>query len=89
MLENIKLTKIGYEKKEGTKTVWEEIEREEKTIDEKYYNNIVDAKQFFKNLGGTERHTKGYTSKGYKVIEIVSTSPDRQLKSIYQFDFDK
>jgi len=89
MLDNIKLTKIGYQKKEGTKTVWEEIEKEEKTIDEQYYNNIVDAKHFFQNLSGTERHTKGYTSQGYKVIEIVSTSPDKQQKSIYQFDFDR
>ena len=77
-----------FEKKEGTKTVWVEIESTEKEIDEQYYKNIVAAAPFFRRLGGTETQQKGYTSKGYLVTNCISTSPDKQKRTVYSFDFD-
>lgn len=87
MLENIKMTKISYIKKENTKTVWQEIKEEKSNISEKHYNNIIESKRFFQNLGGYERHNKSYTCRGYRVTEIISISPDKKQKSIYQFEF--
>ena len=70
-------------KKVGSK--WVEANKEEKEITEEYYNNIVNAKNFMKNLGGYERHEKSYTYIGYIVIRINSISPDRKNKSLYEF----
>jgi hypothetical protein len=87
MLENIKMIKTSYVKKEGTKTVWQEVKEENKLISEEQYNNIIEAKRFFQNLGGYEKHNKSYTCKGYKITEIISISPNKQKKSIYRFEF--
>lgn len=54
---------------------------------ETQYKNCVNAKQFFKNLGGKESHAKGYTSYGYVVTEIKSTSPDLQNQTVRKFSF--
>lgn len=84
MTNNVKITmiKTGY-KKEGTK--WTETEREEKQIDEEFYNNVVSAKKFMRNLGGTETHKKSYTSQGNIVTHINSISPSKMEKSVYEF----
>jgi hypothetical protein len=83
----ITMTKDSQTKKRGTKTSFITNETETKVIDAKQYKNIVDAKSFFKNLGGSETHTKSYTCNGYCVTKIISTSPDKQMRSIYNFDF--
>ena len=70
-------------KKVGSK--WVETDKEEKEITEEYYNNIVNAKNFMKNLGGYERHEKSYTYIGYIVTRINSISPDKKDKSLYEF----
>ena len=77
-----KMVKISYNKK-GSK--WIEIEREEKIINKEFANNIVNAKKFFTNLGGYERHEKSYTTYGYVITRVNSISPDRQQKSTYNF----
>ena len=51
MLENIKMTKTSYIKKENTKTVWQATKEENDLISENKYNNIIEAKRFFQNLG--------------------------------------
>ena len=70
-------------KKVGCK--WVEVNKEEKELTEEYYNYIVGAKNFMKNLGGYERHEKNYTYIGYIVTRINSISPDRKNKSLYEF----
>ena len=77
-----KMIKISYNKK-GSK--WVETEREEETITKRHANNIVNAKKFFTNLGGYERHEKSYTTYGYVITTVNSISPDRQQKSVYEF----
>ena len=62
-------------KKVGSK--WVEVNKEEKEITEECYNNIVNAKNFMKNLGGYEKHEKNYTYIGYIVTRINSISQDR------------
>ena len=69
--------------KKGNK--WVVIEQEEKEINEKYYENIINARHFFENLGGKEIHCKSYTYIGYIVTTIHSISPDRKSKSVYEF----
>lgn len=70
-------------KKVGNK--WVEVNKEEKEITQENYNNIVNAKDFMKNLGGYERHEKNYTYIGYIVTRINSISPDKKDKSLYEF----
>lgn len=64
------------------------VSSETKTITEEQYNNIVcdDTIRFFRRLGGVETVTRGYTSKGYNVIELASTSPCKQIKRVRSFD---
>ena len=76
------MIKISYNKK-GNK--WVETEREEETITKRHANNIVNAKKFFTNLRGYERHEKSYTMYGYVITRVNSISPDRQQKSVYEF----
>lgn len=85
MLTKIKTTITRYEK-QGKK--WVETEKEQHFDNEQYVRNVIDARKFFANLGGYERHDKGYTRYGYRVIRVTSISPDRELKSVYEFDFD-
>jgi hypothetical protein len=82
-----KLTVIRSELKKGTKTVFVEIEREEKLIDRQYYDNIIDAAGFMRRLGGSEHHEKSYTQKGLVVTRVTSKSPDRHNKTVFSFDF--
>lgn len=76
-------------KKEGTKTVWLEQSREEHFITESTYHNCVsdDTIRFFRTLGGSETVTREYTKWRYTVTKIVSTSPDKQNKTVREFEF--
>ena len=76
------MTKTEF-KKVGSK--WAETNKEEREITQEYYNNVVNAKNFTKNLGGYERHEKNYTEIGYIVTRISSISPDKKDKSLYEF----
>jgi hypothetical protein len=76
-------------KKEGTKSVFIAEETSEKTIDEKHYRNATEegAIKFFRRLGGTETVTREYTCYGYKVVKIVSTSPNKEKRTIREYEF--
>lgn len=78
----IQLTETRIEN--GTKTV------ENKTIDFKQYNNIVDPNtlKWFRRLGGSETARRNYTNQGYLVTKLISTSPDKSIKVIREFNFD-
>lgn len=86
----ITMKEIRKEKKEGTKTVYNTIEKITKNITQKQYENIIsnDTKNFFKSLGGTERSYKNYTCKGYITTKIISTSPDKKHKTERLFNFE-
>ena len=78
----IQLTETRIEN--GKKTI------EVKTIDKEQYNNITDVQtlKWFRRLGGSERARKNYTSKGYLITKLISTSPDKSTKVIRHFNFD-
>ena len=87
-MKDIQVTITRQEKKEGTKTVWIDTETETKTVDKQFHINTVESAPFMRRLGGSETLTRSYTSQGYNVTRIVSTSPDKAKRSIYSFDFD-
>jgi hypothetical protein len=83
----IKMETIKQEKKQGTKTVWETKQTENENITEQQYKNIIEAAPFFRRLGGSESMQKAYTCKGYTVVRNISTSPDKQNRTIRSFEF--
>ena len=86
----ITMNTINQVKKEGTKTVWETIEENTSIINEEHYNNCTcdDTLRFFRRLGGSETLTRSYTKCGYLVTKLVSTSPDKQKRTIREFSFE-
>lgn len=86
---NIHCIKDSYRKKPGTSTVWELTESETLDMDEQAYTNCVEAAPFFRRLGGSEYLERGYTSHGYRVVKIISTSPGKTEKHIRRFSFTR
>jgi hypothetical protein len=86
IMENIRITQTtsNYAKR-GNK--WVEMASYKTIVDENTYDNVVNSKSFFANLGAHERYTKSYTCKGYIVTRINSISPNRQNKTVYNFEF--
>jgi hypothetical protein len=83
----ISLTTTRYERKQGTKTAYKVTEQTTELVDERVYNNVVTSASFFRRLGGSVTQQKGYTCAGYRVVKDISTSPDRENKTIREFDF--
>ena len=83
----IQMVKTNY-KKDGKKFVVDTVENS--TITEKQYNNIVGVEtlKMFRRWGGTETVQRNYTNRGYKVVKLISTSPDKTLKTIREFNHD-
>lgn len=48
-----------------------------------------DTLRFFRYLGGSEYAVRSYTRVGYIVTRLISTSPDRQVRTIRKFDISK
>lgn len=85
----IELTEVRLEKNPNTKTTFDVVNESSKVITEQNYKNIIsdDWVKFMRRLGGVETLTRSYTSAGYLVTKLVSTSPDRQNKTIREFSF--
>ena len=58
-----------------------------KEISIEQYNNITSKEciEFFEGLGGTERVTR----KGGRVVKLVSTSPNGELRTVRTFKFSE
>jgi len=65
-----------------------EVENLNSEITPEQYKNILGAKKFFQNLGGSERETKNYTSIGYVTVRLSSVNPDKTTKVIRNFSFN-
>ena len=87
MTKNIEMIKTSYELN-NSNNEFEVKETKTRMIDDEHYTNMIEAKQFFLNLGGKEIHTKKQTKRGRKVVKIVSISPDSTMKSVYEFKFN-
>jgi hypothetical protein len=86
-MQTITLTTENYTKKAGTKTVWALERSHTETVDMQVVNNIKTSASFFRRLGGSVTQTFGYTSQGYCLVRDVSTSPDKQSKTVRLFAY--
>jgi hypothetical protein len=86
----ITLKTTNLEKKQGTKTAYKVVKVESREITEQEYKNITSPEtiRFFKRLGGSESLTRAYTSRGYNIVKVVSTSPDKENKTVREFEFN-
>ena len=84
---SIKMTREYQRKKAGTKTVWETYKTEGRDISEQEHKNMVEAAPWFRRLGGSESLQRSYTRRGYKVVRLISTRPDKEERRIFHFDF--
>tara|TARA_Y100000401_G_C8276359_1_gene201047 strand:+ start:82 stop:348 length:267 start_codon:yes stop_codon:yes gene_type:complete len=86
---NIIMTKTKLIKNPCTKTSYYIDDVIKKEISKKQYHKITseDTLKWYRNLGGTEKVDYEYTSRGYKITKLISTSPNKKNKSIYEFDF--
>lgn len=83
MSENIgAMEEITCEKRGGT---WKIVNRTFSPLTRAIYCNSVDAIPFFRNIGGYERATCGYTRVAYLPVEIANINPDRTKKVIRKF----
>ena len=68
------------------KNKWVDTEQYTKSITTEIYMNIIDAIPFFRNMG-SETVYEGYTIMGYIPYKIISTSPDKKERYVYDFSF--
>ena len=85
---NITMIKTHLEKNPNTKTSYIEVKKEVEELTPKQYKNITndDTLKFFRRLGGSEYVERGYTAQGYLITRLISTSPDKLDKKIYEFE---
>lgn len=84
--DTLKVKNIHYVKRGGK---WIETETNTHDLPYQYYVNIIDAIPFFRNIGGFERVSMGYTYAGYVPVQLDSISPDRTEKHTRIFIFEK
>ena len=86
----ITLTTERYERTSSGKS-WKKnpVESNKSIINSENFKNIISSIPFFRNLGGSERVTKGYTIAGYIPVELSSISPDKETKIIRRFKVER
>lgn len=77
------MTKTKQVKKGGR---WIDTEEKTKSITTQFYMNTLEAIPFFRNMG-SETVYKAYTTMGYIPYKIISTSPAKDERYIYEFCF--
>lgn len=82
-------TTTRFIKNPNTKTTYIQTEQEQRECTETEHHNATgkDTMQWFKRLGGSESRVMAYTCNGYKCIKNISTSPDRQNRTVREYDF--
>jgi len=85
---NITLKKTKLEKNPNTKTTYNEIGTEIIELTQEQYKNMTsyEVTRFHRFLGGNEYVEKSYTAQGYLITRLISTSPDKTQKNIYEFE---
>ena len=91
-LKQYKITLITkkYERTSSGKS-WKKnpIETNEEIISPKKFELIISSIPFFRDLGGSERVTKGYTVAGFIPVELSSISPSRETKIVRSFKVER
>ena len=85
----IRLTTTRTVKNPNTKTTYIVDSIETRTVTREQHRNATsdETLKAFRRLGGTESVTREYTFAGYVVTKIVSTSPDKSIKIIREYEF--
>lgn len=84
-MSKIQLKTTRQEKKPGTKTVWINVSEEIEDSDLQTAERIRSSASFFRRLGGSVSQSFGYSSFGYLLYKDVSTSPDKQNRTVREF----
>lgn len=86
----ITMIKQKFTLKQGTKTAYQLESEKKKEITDKEFTNITsnDTLKFFRRLGGSETVIKNYTCRGYEIVRLTSTSPDKKNKTVRNFSFE-
>lgn len=79
------VTITQYEKR-GSR--WVKTNENTEEITGRYYCNCVDGVPFFRNIGGYERVSMGYTYMGYIPVEIISISPNKTKRIVRKFNIE-
>ena len=91
-LKQYKITLITkkYERTSSGKS-WKKnpVETNEEVITPKKFELIISSIPVFRDLGGSERVTKGYTIAGYIPVELSSISPNRETKIVRSFKVER
>jgi hypothetical protein len=89
-MKTIILTTKEYTKNPNTKTTYILESEETKNITMQEHHNItsIETQKYFRRFGGSESANYNYTSQGYKVTKLTSTSPDRETKIVRTFNFN-
>ena len=91
-LENYKITLITkkYEKTSSGKS-WKKnpVETNEEVISPKKFELIISSSAVFRDLGGSERVTKGCAVAGCIPVELSSISPSRETKIVRSFKVER
>ena len=86
----ITLTTERYERTSNEKSQKKNpVEINKSIINSENFKNIISSIPFFRNLGGSERVTKGYTIAGYIPVELSSISPDKAIKIVRKFKVER
>jgi hypothetical protein len=82
-------TKTKLEKKAGTKNAYKEVSKTVREVTERQHELTTnsDTCKWFRRLGGSETVTRGYTCAGYRATRLVSTSPDKEIKTVREYQF--
>lgn len=85
-LYKIELTETRFSRTQSGKS-WKKNPDSEQVTEIQFdnYFNYLSSVEFFKNLGGSERVTKGYTPAGYIATNLVSINPEKSEKVIRHF----
>ena len=89
MQTRIIMRETRQELKPGCTTAYQTTASKTRRIGWDTYDNITSegTQRWFRRLGGSETATKGYTCLGYKVIGLVSKSPDKDQRVSRTFTF--
>ena len=87
MSKQIKMTKRKFKTDDNSN--YRLVETEVSEITREQHKMIIEAIPFFRNLGGKEKVVTLWNhSPRSKVVRLTSTSPDRSIKVIRDFDFE-
>ena len=88
-MNTIEMTKKVFRKNPNTKTTYILESTEVENIDEKTHEMTTNEAtcKTFRRWGGSETVERAYTSQGYKVVKLTSTSPNKETKIVRTFKF--